>query len=349
MDIGMFMEFASRAGATEHEAFRSGFDQVTAAEAWGLDGVWLAELHFSHARSVLSEPMVVASAIAARTTRLRIGIAVQVLPLNHPLRIAEEAATLDQISEGRLDFGIGRSGAPRSYDIYEVPYGQSQARFSEALDVILEAWKGDAFSHRGEFYRFDDVTISPRPYQQPHPPLKMAAASAKTFPLVGRLGLPIFVGLRGLELPQLPPLLQEYRRAWREAGHPGEGDVSLRIPIYLAPSRAGAIEEPRESTMTVMTRQAGIARARAGRKGAGPIDELEAEAQRLESLSYDEILRTKVAFGTSAEVVDRLIELRDELGLASIVAELNAGGLIPQDRVMRSLRLLTHEVIPALR
>ena len=164
MDIGMFMEFASRAGATEHEAFRSGFDQVTAAEAWGLDGVWLAELHFSHARSVLSEPMVVASAIAARTTRLRIGIAVQVLPLKHPLRIAEEAATLDQISEGRLDFGIGRSGAPRSYDIYEVPYGQSQARFSEALDVILEAWKGDAFSHRGEFYRFDDVTISPRPY-----------------------------------------------------------------------------------------------------------------------------------------------------------------------------------------
>ena len=177
----------------------------------------------------------------------------------------------------------------------------------------------------------------------------MAVASAKTFPLVGRLGLPIFVGLRGLELPQLPPLLQEYRRAWREAGHPGEGDVSLRIPIYLAPSRAGAIEEPRESTMTVMTRQAGIARARAGRKGAGPIDELEAEAQRLESLSYHEILRTKVAFGTSAEVVDRLIELRDELGLASIVAELNAGGVIPQDRVMRSLRLVTHEVIPALR
>ncbi len=122
----------------------------------------------------------------------------------------------------------------------------------------------------------------------------------------------------------------------------------LRIPIYVAPSGEAATVEPRDSTMAVISRQAGIARARSGREGAGPAAEGEAEAARLEALSYDEILRTKVAFGTSAEVVDRLCELRDELGLEGIVAELNAGGLIPQDRVMRSLRLLTHEVMPAL-
>ena len=104
MHFGIFMEFGSRPGLAEAESFREGFRLVDAAEAGGLDGVWLAELHFNPARSVLSSPLVVASAIAARTRRLRIGLAVHVLPLNNPLRIAEEAATLDQISEGRVRF-----------------------------------------------------------------------------------------------------------------------------------------------------------------------------------------------------------------------------------------------------
>ena len=100
MDFGIFMEFEIRRGGDQATAFREGFDVVDAAEAWGLDGVWLGEMHFTPARSVLSAPIVVASSIATRTKRLRIGMAVQVLPLNNPLRIAEEAATVDQISAG---------------------------------------------------------------------------------------------------------------------------------------------------------------------------------------------------------------------------------------------------------
>ena len=123
----------------------------------------------------------------------------------------------------------------------------------------------------------------------------------------------------------------------------------MRIPIYLGPSSEAATAEPRESTMLLFSRQAALARASVGREGAGPAAQREAEVARLESLTYDEILRTKVAFGTSAQLVDRLRQLRDELGLEGIVAELNAGGLIPPERVMRSLRLLTHEVMPALK
>jgi alkanesulfonate monooxygenase SsuD/methylene tetrahydromethanopterin reductase-like flavin-dependent oxidoreductase (luciferase family) len=96
MDFGIFMEFEIRRGGDQAAAFREGFDVVDAADAWGLDGVWLGEMHFTPARSVLSAPIVVASSIATRTKRLRIGMAVQVLPLNNPLRIAEEAATVDQ-------------------------------------------------------------------------------------------------------------------------------------------------------------------------------------------------------------------------------------------------------------
>ncbi len=347
MEFGIFMEFETRVGESHRESFRSAFELVDAAEAWGLDTVWLGEMHFTPARSVLSEPIVVASAMAARTTRLRLGVAVRVLPLSHPLRIAEETATLDQISEGRLDFGIGRSGSPRSYDALGVPYGESQARFREALTIVVEAWKGEPFSYHGEFYDFNEIAVSPRSYQQPHPPLRMAATSADTFPLVGELGLPIFVGLRGGEVAQLRGNLEAYRASWRAAGHGGDGDVLLRIPLYAAPTEAEAIEGPRESTERFLERQATISRSALGRAGGGPEDIRRAEAERLESLTYAEVLETKVAFGTGEALVERLRELRDDLGLRGVVAELNVGGLIPPDRVMRSLRLLTHEVMPA--
>src|SRR5439155_1180589 len=139
--FGIFVE-EMRQGASQRAAFRDVFELAERADAWGIDCVWLAEIHFTPTRSVISASLQVASAMATRTRRLRVGTAVQVLPLNHPLRIAEEVATVDHISEGRFEFGIGRSGVVRTYDIYGVPYGESQARFREALEIIREGWKG---------------------------------------------------------------------------------------------------------------------------------------------------------------------------------------------------------------
>jgi alkanesulfonate monooxygenase SsuD/methylene tetrahydromethanopterin reductase-like flavin-dependent oxidoreductase (luciferase family) len=349
MHFGIFMEFETREGRSQVEAFQEGFALVEAADAWGLDGVWLGEMHFNPARSVLGAPSVVASSIATRTQRLRVGMAVQVLPLNNPLRIAEEAATVDQISAGRFDFGIGRSGAPRAYDIYGVPYEESQARFREALEIILEAWKGERFSYQGEYYRFENAIVSPRPYQLPHPPIRMAATTGDTFPRVGERGLPIFVGLRGMDIPELRVHLQAYRKAWQEAGHPGQGNVFLRMPVYAGTTEQGALDEPRDSIMHYFTRQANLQRSSVGRAGTGPAEQRQARADRLMSLTYEEILHTKVAFGTAAELIDRLSQLREELGLDGVVAELDAGGQIPAERVQRSLHILTHEVMPAFK
>jgi len=349
MDFGLFLEFETRPTASQAVVFREGFELVDAAEAWGVDSVWLAEIHFTPARSVLSAPIAVASAIAARTKRLRVGLAVQVLPLNNPLRIAEEAATVDHISEGRFDFGIGRSGVPRTYDMYNVPYAESDARFREALDIILRAWKGEPFSYHGEFYRFENVAVAPRPYQLPHPPLRMAAATEETFARVGQMGLPLFVGLRGMDIPELVAPLAAYRRAFREAGAPREPNVYVRIPVYAARTQAAALEEPRESAMFYFGRQADLARSAVGRAGTGPAARVQARADRLASISYDDVLKTKVAFGSAGALVDRLRQLREELGLDGIVAELNPGGLIPLERVKRSLEILAHEVMPVLK
>ena len=348
MHFGVFTE-EMRQGASQADAFQEAFRLAEAAETWGVDCVWLGELHFIPSRSVLSAPIVVASSIATRTRRLRVGTAVQVLPLGNPLRIAEEVATLDHISEGRVEFGIGRSGAVRTYDILGIPYAESQARFREALEIILEAWKGEPFSHRGEHYRIENATVSPRPYQRPHPPIRMAATTEETFPEVGRMGLPIFVGLRAMDVAELRTCVQAYRLAWNDAGHSGAATVYLRIPIYAGTTETAAVEEPRESITYYFQRHAELTLAGMGRTGTGPAERRQAQADRLAKLSYEQILRTKVAFGTAAGLIDRLTELREELGLNGIVAELNPGGLIPMEQVMRSLHLFAHEVMPAFK
>ncbi len=348
MHFGLFVE-EKRREVDQATAFDDAFELADAAEAWGMDCVWLGEIHFTPGRSVISASLLVATAIATRTKRLRIGTAVQVLPLNHPLRIAEEIATVDQISKGRFEFGIGRSGVVRSYDVYGVPYGESQARFHEALTIIRRAWNGEPFSHEGQFYRFQNATVSPRPYQVPHPPLRMATTTHETFAVAGQMGLSIFVGLRATEIADLKVSLASYREAWHAAGHAAEPSAYVRIPVYAAATENAAMEEPRASITAFFARQAELGRSSLGRAGTAPTDRRRAQIERMANLSYDDILARKVAFGTPKRLIDRLTELREELGIDGILMEPNPGGLIPRELERESLRIVTHEVMPAFR
>src|SRR5436309_2208603 len=196
MEFGMFHQFPAIPGRSERDAFEEAFAQIDAAEEWGLDVMWLAELHFDPQRSLLSAPLSIASAIAARTSRIGIGIAVQVLPLCHPLRLAEEAATVDQISRGRLIFGVGRSGVAQTYEAYGVSYAESRDRFREILDIVEQAWTKPSFSYNGQYHRFKNVAVVPKPFQKPTPPIRIAASTPDTFPAIGRRGAAIFASVR---------------------------------------------------------------------------------------------------------------------------------------------------------
>src|SRR5213595_2794920 len=156
MEFGLFTEFQCPAGMSEAAAFDESMAQMKAAEDLGFDAVWLAEIHFQKDRSVLSSPLVVAAALAACTRRIKIGIAVQVLPLSHPLRLAEDVATVDHLSKGRLEFGIGRSGLPGHYQGFNIPYSESRERFLEALEILRKAWTQERFPHAGQFWQFND-------------------------------------------------------------------------------------------------------------------------------------------------------------------------------------------------
>lgn len=347
MDFGLFVEFPCREGVTEAEVFAESFALVDAAEAAGVEAIWLAEYHFDPTRSVLSAPITVAGAIAARTKRLKIGLGVHVLPLRNPVRVAEEVATLDHISGGRLDFGVGRSAFPRAYMGYGLSYAESRGRFVECLEVILRAWTTERFSFTGEYYHYQDVCVVPKPLQRPHPPIRIGATSADTFGLVGQMGYPIFINpSRVFSLSALAPFIQEYRQARQEAGHDGAVDIGLRVPVYVAETMAQAYAEPQESTLAYMQRFVRVITESASQSGISATDDRLAQAERLRHMSYEDMVHNLVIYGTPEAVVDRLHQLQEELGLTQIVYEVNFGCRIPYELQVKCLRLMQERVIP---
>ena len=345
-EFGMFHEFQCPAGTSQPEAFAESFEQVEAAERWGLDAMWLAEIHVAPERSVCAAPLTIASAIAARTTRMKIGTGVQVLPLCHPLRLAEEAATVDQISHGRLIFGVGRSGFPRTYEAYGVPYGESRERFAETLEILKKAWTEDPFSYHGKYHSFENVRATPKPYQKPWPEIRIAANSPDTFPAIGKLGHGVFVAVRLGTLSELAPNIKAYREGWKEGGHPGTGKVFLRAPVYIAETAEEARSEPEESIMYFYRYLGERLEDSASRAGVRAVEDRAARGRRLQEITYEDALREKLIVGSPERVADRLMGLKETLGLDGILAEMNCGTKIPHQRVMKSLQLLCEKVMP---
>ncbi len=348
MQLGLFFEFYLRPGASHASAFEEAFDQIEMADGLGLDSIWLAEHHFSPNRSVLSSPLMIANAVANRTRNVRVGTAVEVLPLANPVRLAEEVATLDHLSGGRFEFGIGRSGSPTGYVGYNVPYAESRARFYETLDVLKRAWTQESFSYEGDFFQYDDVCVVPKPLQQPHPPIRNACTSTVTFSISAKMGMPIFIGVRGRS-DLVRERVDTYRREWREAGQTGEPDVALRIPVYVADTMEKAQSEPRASTLnffknTVATLNLPV---------PGLSDEENRErvdrGERMKRITYEEILETDTVYGTPEFVTERLLQLQEEFGLSSVIAEVTFGGIIPRDRIEYSIKQLAEKVAPKLR
>jgi alkanesulfonate monooxygenase SsuD/methylene tetrahydromethanopterin reductase-like flavin-dependent oxidoreductase (luciferase family) len=269
-----------------------------------------------------------------------------VLPLSHPLRLAEDVATVDHLSKGRLEFGIGRSGLPAHYRGFNIPYVESRDRFLETLDILRKAWTQERFSHKGRYFEFNDVCIMPKPYQKPHPPIRMAATTQETYALVGRMGFALFLAPRTTAVSDLTRLIGGYHEGRAAAGLSGPGDISVSMPVYVADSDRQARDEAEDSTLHFYR---SIGRALAKDDAAAWTNEArEGRAQRLGALTYEDILREHAVFGSPERVLDRLIELREALGFSSFSGWMNPGGHIPNDRVTRSMRLFAERVMPRL-
>ena len=166
------------------------------------------------------------------------------------------------------------------------------------LDIVEQAWSQPAVCYDGKYYSFHNIAVTPKPYQQPCPPIRIAAASPDTYPAVGARGLPIFLNARHGSFSEFVPAIREYRAAYEAAGHDGRGRVYLRVPVYLAETDMLAREEPRESLMHFYREQTERLRNSMSRGGTRAIEGRAERLQQLESLTYDEALEGQVLIGT---------------------------------------------------
>jgi alkanesulfonate monooxygenase SsuD/methylene tetrahydromethanopterin reductase-like flavin-dependent oxidoreductase (luciferase family) len=355
MKFGLFFqapegagEAPEREGVAHAERYAEMFELIALAEALGFDVAWLAEIHFGGAFSLISNPLMLVPAIAARVPRIRIGTAVTLLPLHHPLSCAEQAATADVLSGGRLEFGVGRGSIPSQFHGFRVPLAESRARFDEALEIIRLAWTRDRFSYRGRFHEVEDLSVVPKPLQRPHPPLRVAVHTAESFAHLGDLGLPIYSGTTTTPLPQLREFMALYRERLAAAGHAwGDDQMALMLPIHVGASRAAAREAMRPGVLRYYENLRTIF-ARLPDSYGHHLPRLRVIEENIANLPFERFCRDQGVFGDAAEVVDRLQAARDEFGLSQIIGWFDQGSRLPREEAERALRRFAEQVMPKL-
>jgi natural product biosynthesis luciferase-like monooxygenase protein len=348
MKFGVFFLCEQPPWQSQAAAYRDAIDQAVYADALGFDAVWIAEHHFSEYGTV-PDVAVLAGALAQRVKRMRIGTAVSILPFNHPIRTAESFAMVDVLSDGRLDFGVGRGYQPPEFAGFGMSMDESRERFVESLDMIRQAWTEDMLTFQGKFYQARDVRVLPKPVQRPHPPFWMAAISPESFELAARQGC------RFLSAPSItPPALmaesyETYRRVWRETGH---AEADLEIPAlhftYVGASASRARHEPEQSAMWYFQT---IARLIAPEQGQAVSPEYRFYArarEHLKSIDYERLFQDVLIFGDVERVVDRVQFLRDELGVTYLLSWMNFGGL-DAELARDSVRRFAEKVMPRFR
>lgn len=298
------------------------------AEALGFDGLWLNEEHFQGSIVEVEgrrchSPLILASAILARTRRLRVGFSVLLLALHHPVRLAEEIATLDVLSDGRVDFGISRGGNARYLEVYGIEPETVNERFQSTLQFLLGAWRDQKMPFGENGY-----SIEPKPVQKPHPPIFIGTYSDETAAWAAREG-------HALICHGITNMTNQRRlmRAFKDAG----GDVQ-QVPfgrfVYVSETDASAREELWPTVLKLSARLKGIGLF--NRRGIVSEDELDPEV----------FYREMVIAGGPESCARRIVELNEELGITYLNALSAFFGFLPLELLDRSLTLLSREVRP---
>jgi len=332
-------------------------------ERLGYDGVGFNEHHTSP-YGLMNSPNLMAAAAAQRTTKLKLLMYGNLLPLHDPLRLAEELAMLDCLSGGRTVSGFAR-GIPREHNVYKVPLRDSRARFEEAWEIIRRAWTEEVFSYRGRFWSYENVAIWPRPVQQPHPPVWTPVTGSKeTIEWAGRHDIPITPGLlpiRGVR----EDIIRYYAKCLAANGHRLTPDhLIIQASAYVADSKAQAVKEAApyllyfnrtlfshgNITEASLQRDAGyLSSASYDYMRPENLRFVSGERERYRDMTLADIEREAEhwPFGTADEVAERLIEAADHAGASTVLINMNRGAM-PNEMFVEQLRRFAGKVLPAL-
>jgi alkanesulfonate monooxygenase SsuD/methylene tetrahydromethanopterin reductase-like flavin-dependent oxidoreductase (luciferase family) len=346
MRFGIFQSIQLPDPKAEVRYYREALKQVQFAEELGFDSVWLTEHHFSR-HGIVSSTLAVLAYLAGVTSTIRLGSAVTVLPFHNPIQVAEEAATVDLLSDGRLDFGAGRGFQWGEYHKLNIAMDEASRRFEESMDVITKAWTvEEPFDHQGEFWTFNDMTIHPKPVQSPHPPIWVAASSPASVERVVKNRWNLMLG-QGEPFDSVARQIQSYRGAVGEAGFDYDPSrVVVARPMYTAATEEQARRDTHDPFMWF--KQTGQ------EVGAPPENQVDLLPEQFDSyrrrfsrdvgFDYDAMFDNVALFGTPDQVIQRVETLRQS-GVENLIFFINYGGIDTQ-KVHDSLELFAKEVMP---
>ena len=311
-------------------------DQIALAEELGWECFWFTEHHFLLYGGPIPNPAAIMCAAAARTSRIHLGSAISILPLHHPVQIAEDYAMVDVVSGGRLEFGIGLGNTAVDFQVYGVPREESRDRFEEAAQVIMKAWTNERFSHEGRFWQFNDVPIYPRPVQQPLPSMWVAGHSPESLGWAGRQGFNVMTVAHPFPAEHYVPGLAAWRDGLAQNGlHPGDRHCKLHLRVWVDENaeRAREIAEPALLKYDYIST--------VGRQSRAPFN--------AETYDFPGMLAAgRNVYGNPDQCIEAINRTLENYDFDVFSTTFNFGGL-PHEEVKRSMRLFAKEVMPAFK
>ena len=341
INFGTFLLMQSPSQRSSQEIYSRALDIAQAAEALGFGNVWLAEHHFS-TYGYLSRPTQLATYIAAKTTRLRVGTAVIVVPLHHPLIVAEEIATLDLLAGGRVDIGLGRGYQHYEFERLGLELDTSRQRWEESVDVILKAFKGEPFTYDGKLYKIPETSIFPQPVQKPHPPFWVTAQSPESIEATVRRGFNVLTGGFGVPIERMAEFRKLFDRLVAEVKPLHPLKVGVQRAVYVTDSVAdarAAAEEARWNMRVTLSLRNHQERVEGGRAIAVPMPNEPA---------VDDLLDRFLVIGTPDTCIRQLKRIQELVGITHFNCSFWFGDL-EHPRVLKSMELFAKDVMPAFR
>jgi alkanesulfonate monooxygenase SsuD/methylene tetrahydromethanopterin reductase-like flavin-dependent oxidoreductase (luciferase family) len=310
-------------------------EQVALAEELGWECFMFNEHHFLGYGGPIANPAVLLAAAAARTSKIHLGPCIAILPLRHPLHSAEDYAMVDAISGGRLEFGIGSGNTEMDYKVFGVTRENDRQRLHEALEIVLKAWSQDHASHRGEFWRFDELTLYPRPMQQPHPPIWVAGTSAEGLGWAGRQGYHIMTVGHPHPPEKVCLGVEAWKRGLIEAGFdPSNKHCQFHVRTHVHEDS----EQAKLTGMAAVKRYDEISRIGRRSLSAAPAE-----------YDWEMMLATgRNNYGNPEQCIRNIRNAMKNYYFDTLTTTFNFGA-IPHAEIMKSMRLFAREVMPAFR
>ncbi len=349
MKFGLFYLFSDFGNIAQDQLFNEVLEEIEYGEELGFDSVWLPEHHFA-VYGMLGNPMTLAAAISQRTRKMKIGTAIMVLPFQHPLRLAEDAALVDVLSDGRLLMGLGRGYQPPEFQGFGVPQHESRAMFLESFEILQRALSGEKFAFEGKYYHIEEPTeIFPKPIQQPHPPFYMAAISPSTYEIAARLNVSLLRSPQFTDLATVAEAYDGYAKLMKEFGHDADLlDQPFSVRTYVAPTD----EEAKEASAHAVWFYHLLATLLPGAPGrpvpSGGYESYPRDPSFLAGVTEDDVWQRGTCFGSPERVTELMKRYMDQAGATSFMLQMRIGGL-EHRKVMRSMELFATHVMPALR